>query len=128
VPRLSCFLSPLSRSEILAFQSRHGAAFSAFVADVMRRKLLRRTRRQRGLLGLHDLEMVERRATSAYRELQTAWRFDWVIPNHDGEDSEHWDTFAEPIGEARRAVETFAALVRGEEPAGAEKWEEGLLA
>jgi guanylate kinase len=94
----------------------------------MSRKLARRTRRHHGDPGLDDLEMIGRRARSAYRELQEAWRFDHVIPNHDGEDSEHWEAFPEPIGDARRAVQAFADLLRGEVPAIAERWDERLLA
>jgi len=30
------------------------------------------------------------------------------LPNHDGEDSDHWDTFYYPIGDARK---TLMALV-----------------
>jgi guanylate kinase len=94
----------------------------------MRRKLLRRTQRQRGTLDASDLEVIERRARSAYGELRQAWLFDHVIPNHDGEDSEHWDAFPEPIGDARRAVHAFAALLGGETPSLAERWDERLLA
>jgi len=131
-PRLSCFVSPLSREEILAFRGRAGLVLADLVTEVMRRKLLRRTRRQRGSLEAgnltaSDLEVVERRAKSAYRELQDAWRFDHVLPNHDGEDSEHWDAFPEPIGDARRVVQAFAALLSGEIPALAERWDESLL-
>ena len=127
-PRLSCFVSPLSSEEIRAFRSLPGRALADLVTEMMRRKLLRRTQRQLGTLETGDLEVVERRARSAYRELQEAWRFDHVIPNHDGEDSEHWDALPEPIGDARRAVQAFAALLRGETPALAERWDERLLA
>jgi guanylate kinase len=128
VPRLSCFLAPLTREEILAFQGDPAVALPDLVTDLMRRKLLRRAKRHRGALGIHDLEVVERRAGSAYRELREAWRFNHVIPNHDGEDSEHWDAFPQPVGDARRAVLAFAALLRGETPAVAERWHQGLLA
>ena len=43
--------------------------------------------------SLKDLENIERRAAGAYTELKEAWRFEYVIPNHDGEDSENWDAF-----------------------------------
>src|SRR5262249_58803109 len=43
VPRLGVFLSPLSRSEIEAAQRQQAASLPDLVADVMRRKLLRRT-------------------------------------------------------------------------------------
>ena len=57
----------------------------------MRRKLLRRMQRQKGLLSQKDLEEAERRAKSAYRELSLAHQFDRVVANHDGEDSENWN-------------------------------------
>jgi hypothetical protein len=66
----------------------------------MRRKLLRRTRRQKGELSLKDLENIERCASSAFRELQEAVHFEWVIPNHNGEDSDNWEAFYYPKGAA----------------------------
>jgi guanylate kinase len=59
--------------------------------------------------------------------LREAWKFDYVIPNHDGEDSEHWDAFYYPIGDARKALLAFAALLQGEAPPGVEKWEKDLV-
>jgi len=94
----------------------------------MRRKLLRRTRRQKGELSLKDLENIERRAASTFRELQEAVHFDWVLPNHDGEGSENWDAFYYPLGDARRALLAFVDLLEGRIPACAEKWAAGLLA
>jgi guanylate kinase len=126
--RLSMFLSPLSREEMeeLRAPARH-LSVPAFVSDVMRRKLLRRTRRQKGELSLPDLQNIEARAGSAYRELQEAWHFQHVIPNHDGEDSEHWDAFYYPIGDARRALEAVAALLRGVVLPYVESWDERLV-
>lgn len=124
----SIFLSPLSKAEILFLKSPGAnVALSDFIADVMRRKLLRRTQRQKGILSLRDLENIERRATSAFGELKLASSFDHVIPNHDGEDSENWDAFYYPIGEARRTLETFVAIIEGRGPGGAEKWEAELM-
>jgi guanylate kinase len=124
---LSVFLSPLAREELLFLKSRN-VGLADFLTDVMRRKLLRRTQRQKGILSLKDLENIERRASSAYTELKEAWHFDYVIPNHDGEDSENWDAFYYPIGDAHRALLMFADLIAGKVPAGVEKWEEDLLA
>ena len=78
-------------------------------------------------LSLRDLEDIEKRASSAYRELQEAWRFDHVIPNHDGEDSDNWEAFYYLIGDARNTLEAFAALLKGSVPANVEKWEQQLL-
>ncbi len=128
VDRLSIFLSPLSKDEIVYLKApeRH-VSLEAFVTDVMRRKLLRRARRQKGELSFKDLENIEARASSAYHELQEAWHFQYVIPNHDGEDSDHWEAFYYLIGDARTSLQAVAALLKGAAPPGAERWEEDLL-
>ncbi|MEQ1869316.1 MAG: hypothetical protein ABL961_04775 [Vicinamibacterales bacterium] len=128
VHRLSIFLSPLSKDEILYLKApeRH-VSLEAFVTDVMRRKLLRRTRRQKGELSLKDLEDIETRASSAYRELQDAWHFQHVIPNHDGEDSDHWEAFSYPIGDARLSLQSVVALLEGTMPSGVETWDKDLV-
>jgi len=128
LPKISAFLSPLSRQEIEFLKDpRRNLDLKALVTDVMRRKLLRRTRKQKGELSLRDLENIEKRAGSAYGELQTAWEFDSVIANHDGEDSDNWEAFHFPLGDARKALGAFVALLRGEASAGAEKWDECVM-
>jgi guanylate kinase len=128
IRRLSVFVSPLSKDEILYLKEQPNVSLPDLVTDVMRRKLLVRTRRQKKELSLKDLENIERRAGSAYRELQDAHYFDYVIANHDGEDSDNWDAFYYPLGDARKSLLQFAALLRGETPHGVEKWEADLLA
>jgi guanylate kinase len=129
VRRLSVFLAPLSKDEILFLKDpTRSLSLPDLVTDVMRRKLLRRTRRQKGELSLKDLENIERRAGSAFRELQEAVHFEWVIPNHDGEDSENWDAFYYPLGDARRSLLAFVDLLEDRTPACAEKWDAGLVA
>jgi len=128
IPKLSVFLSPLSKAEIFYLQSpERNLDFKEFVSDVMRRKLLRRTRRQKGELSARDLESIEKRAASAYAELQTAWHFDYVIPNHDGEDSDNWDAFYYPLGDARNSLIQFVALLEGTLSPGLETWDAELL-
>lgn len=130
VDTLGVFMSPLSKEEIVFFRdpSIH-TGLQQLVTDVMRRKLLRRTRRQKTNLSLKDLENIERRAGSAYRELADAHLFSHVIPNHDGEDSEHWDAFYYPLGDARKALLAFVALLRGDDPPSwVESWDQDLLA
>lgn len=128
VRRLSVFLAPLSREEILELKEpARRVALPDLVTDVMRRKLLRRTRKQKGELSLPDLENIEKRAGSAYKEMKEAHAFERVIPNHDGEDSENWDAFYWPLGDARRALLTFVALLEGRSATAAETWEAGLL-
>ncbi len=128
VPKLSLFLSPLSQDEILYLREPSlRVSLPDFVTDVMRRKLLRRTQKQKRILSLKDLENIERRAGSAYREMQLAHHFDHVIPNHDGEDSENWDAFYYPIADARRVLLAFAAILSGQKSEYVEKWEPDLL-
>lgn len=128
IPRVSIFLSPLSKEEILYLKApERNVELKEVVTDVMRRKLLRRARRQKGELSGSDLANIERRAGSAYSELQLAWQFDYVIPNHDGEDSDNWDAFYYPLGEARRALNAFVSLLQGQVPEGLEKWDAQLL-
>jgi len=111
VERLSVFLSPLSKEEIYFLNSEHNILLPELVTDVMRRKLLRRTRRQKVELSLKDLENIEKRASSAYKELKEAWHFDYIIANHDGEDSDNWEAFYYPLGDARKALLAFAAIL-----------------
>jgi guanylate kinase len=128
VDRLSIFMSPLSRNEILSLKAaKPGVSLPDMVTDIMRRKLLRRTRRQKGEISLRDLENIERRASSAYAELKDAHHFQYVIPNHDGEDSENWDAFYYPLGDARIALDAFVSLLGNETPEGVESWEEELV-
>ncbi len=128
VKRLSVFMSPLSRDEILFLKaSEPGVALSGLVTDIMRRKLLRRTRKQKSELSVKDLENIERRSSSAYEELKEAHHFQYVISNHDGEDSENWDAFYYPLGDARIALNTFIALIEGKTPSTAEIWDINLI-
>lgn len=129
VDKLGVFMSPLSEDEIRFFQQPDvHMALEDLLTDVMRRKLLRRTRRQKTHLGLPDLENIERRAASAYRELCDAYLFPYVIPNHDGEDSENWDAFYYPLGDARNAMAAFMALLLGQTPPPwVESWSADLL-
>lgn len=128
VRKLSVFISPLSQEEILYFKApERNVALPDLITDLQRRKLLRRTTRQKGILSLKDLEDIEKRAADAYPELQDAWRFDYVIPNHDGEDSDNWEAFYYLVGDARKTLEAFADLLQGSVPAITEKWDERLL-
>src|SRR2546426_7710208 len=74
VKRLSVFLSPLSREEILFLRDEAHVLLPDLVADVMRRKLLRRGQRRKRDLSLKGLEGIERRAGDAHRELEEARR------------------------------------------------------
>ncbi|ABK43162.1 guanylate kinase/L-type calcium channel region [Magnetococcus marinus MC-1] len=126
---LKIFLSPLSQAEIIHLKECvPGVDLKNFVADVMRRKLLHRTSKWKGPLGLPDLQDVERRATRALAEMAQAHHYDAVIANHDGEGHDNWDAFYHPIGDARRTMETFAGLLQGKRLHGRlEHWDKALI-
>jgi guanylate kinase len=127
IDRLSVFVSPLSGEEIGFVRTVHEMDLPSLVQEVMRRKLLRRLRKQKGEASYADLQEVERRSASAYRELCLAHDFQHVIANHDGEDSENWDAFYYPIGDARRTLYAFVALLEERPAEGAEHWSAELL-
>ena len=127
IRRLSIFLSPLSREEIEYLTKQPAVSLRALTAELMRRKQLRRAQRSKGVLSAHDLDDIERRATRAYDELCMARELDFVIPNHDGEDSENWDAFYYPLGDARRSLLGVVEFLSGRTPTVAEKWESDLL-
>ncbi len=128
INKLSIFMSPLSREEIIFLKAvKPQVSLSDLITDIMRRKLLRRTRKQKGELSLKDLENIEKRAASTYRELQDTHYFQHIIPNHDGEDSENWDAFYYPLGDARKAYLSFVALLKGESPHNVENWGKDLI-
>ncbi len=126
--KLAMFMSPVSREEILFFKNAgFNINLTDLITDIMRRKLLRRTRKQKIELSLRDYENIEKRASSAYVELKKAHLFDHVIPNHDGEDSENWNAFYHPIADARKSLLAFIDLVKGRMSPFVEKWEPGLI-
>ena len=128
IDKLSAFMSPLSGDEIRELDAPDSQAnLEKILTDIMRRKLLRRTRKQKGELSLKDLENIERRASSAFRELKEAYHFHYVIPNHDGEDSENWDAFYYPVGDARKALLAFIDLLKGNSSPYMERWEPNLI-
>jgi guanylate kinase len=125
--RLSMFVSPLSREELSLLKEQPEVNLETLVTDVMRRKLLRRTQRQKGILSFKDLEEIERRAQSAYRELALAHKFEHVIANHDGEDSDNWNAFYYPLGDAGRTLRIFAQLLKENKAGGTERWQRDFI-
>lgn len=123
VPHTSVFMSPLSREEILDLRARDDVDLEEMVQEMMRRKLVKRMTMQKGELGQADLDEIERRSGSAFRELQMAHDFDWVIPNHDGEGSDNWTLAPVPIGNAGRALKAFLALLDGKGSDWVETWD-----
>ncbi|MBD3277495.1 MAG: hypothetical protein GF388_04270 [Candidatus Aegiribacteria sp.] len=122
--RLGVFVSPLSKWEVERLKEM-GADIPKVLTMIMRRKLLRRARGMLGMLSLPDLEEIERRAESAPREMEFAQLFDYVLPNHDGEDSGNWSDFYYPVGDALRTMRGIIDLWTGKDVPWAEVWKPG---
>jgi len=125
LPKLSLFISPLSSDEINDIRAHEkNIDFSVYIKDMMRRKLQRRAE----MFGKKsDPENIEIRASEAFTELRMAWKFDYIIPNHDGEDSENWEDFGFPIGDARETVKTFVQIIKDQNAPKSEKWSKTIL-
>ena len=128
IPKVSVFMSPLSREEVEFFRDESEITLRDQLTELMRHKLLRRTQKEKGVVSLPDLQNIERRAASAFRELMLAPNFDYILPNHDGEDSENWDAYYYPIADARKSYKAFIALINSNEPADfVEQWDDHLI-
>ncbi len=128
IKKLSIFMSPITKEEMLIIKaSKQGASLPDRVKEIMKPKLVRRTKRQKGNLTQNDMEDIETRATSAYIELCDAHLYQYVIPNHDGEDSDHWNAPLNPVGDARLALEAFVELLKGNIPDRVERWPADLI-
>jgi len=128
IPRLTVFMAPLSRAEIIQLRDSDAEGnLHGQIAELMKEKLTHRARKMWSRLTAQRKAAIATRAESAYGELQKAHRFDFVIVNHDGEESSNWASFDRPVGDAGNALRVFASLLRGEIPPEVEKWERGLL-
>jgi guanylate kinase len=127
VDKLTVFLSPLTAEEIRAIRDGVNPPLEDVVTRMMRSRLLRRLHFQQDVWGLPELEAIERRAKDAMDALRVAHRFDAIIPNPDGEDSDHWRLHPEPLGAARVAARALAGLIRGERPPVVETWDPDLV-
>jgi len=128
ISKLSIFISPFSLTEIRQLAAKLTASkLKEYVFQHMRLKLVRRAQKQKTTLDQKELANIELRAGNAYQELGLAHHFNYVIPNHDGEDSDNWNDFNNPMGEALRTVDAVADLLKGTRPEIAENWISDLL-
>jgi len=123
----SIFLSPLTGKEILEIRLRGKKFFRETIQKIIRQKLLRRNKQYGINLTPNEVKDIQRRATDAYLELKEAHHFDYIITNHDGEDSVNWERSLLPTGDAGRALDTFVAILTNKQYPNIEKWEENLV-
>lgn len=124
IEKVSVFISPISKSEIMMFSSPNSKiGLKEAIEKIISMKLLKRALKQKSVLSIEDYEDISSRAASAFEEIKLAVNFDFVIPNHDGEESENWDCFYYPIGDAKQTLEAFTGILCGDfTKHGIEKW------
>jgi guanylate kinase len=126
--KLSIFLSPLSKAEIINLKSSPVIINLAdFVKEMMRMKLVNRAKKFNQEITPKVSDNINKRAADAYQELKIACQFNYIIPNRDGEDSENWKQLKNKATDAYKALQTFTLLLIGGRPKHAEKWPENLL-
>ncbi|MBD3272419.1 MAG: hypothetical protein GF384_07785 [Elusimicrobia bacterium] len=128
IKKLSIFISSLSKKEIQQLKRLNiDVPVHEIITDIMQTKLLRRAHQHKASLNTHDLKNIEQRAKAAFKELQMAYRCTVVVPNHDGEDSPHWQDEPYPTGDAQKTLDTVMSLMAGSKPSRAEHWTKNTL-
>jgi guanylate kinase len=127
IDKMTIFLSPFSGREIIELRVRGKKFFRESVQKIMRQKLLCRLRHSSSEIDTDQMEDLQKRASDAYLELKEAHHFDFIIPNHDGEDSKNWKRSLLPSADAGRALDAFAAILANKNHPNIEKWEENLV-
>jgi guanylate kinase len=127
INKTTIFLSPLSGQEVIEMRLRGKKFFRDSLQKLMRQKLLFRLEQYGGQPDSNQMEDLEKRANDAYFELKEAHYFDYIIPNHDGEDSNNWKRSLLPSGDAGRSLDAFAAILSGQSHPKIEKWDENLV-
>jgi guanylate kinase len=128
------FLSPLTEDELSEIRYRvsqeRAPSVEEVVTALMREKLINRTIREKGALPANDLPNIEERARSAIEEMRSAHLYDYVLPNHDGEDSPNWGA-SMAFGDAARTLGSFTQImlrfVEGGPEIYAEQWRPGAV-
>ena len=122
-PITTVFLSPVSRSEVQLMLGTEGGLgnVSSLVQTLMARKQLRSALVQNKGLTQFDMQAIGRRADRAFEELLSAANYDFVLPNHDGEESPYWG-LPFLLGDAARTLGSFVDILSGSEPRYAEHW------
>lgn len=126
--KISIFLSPFSRDEIIQLKSDLSVTnLQDYVFETMKIKLVLRAKKYKKELTDKILQNIDIRAADAYPELKDAWKFDFVIPNHDGEDSNKWNEPVPVNSDAYLAVREFSLLLNDKKPQVSEKWTKNIF-
>jgi guanylate kinase len=123
IPVLSIFVSPFSQSELRKLKTQMNLSqLRLHIINHMMQKLVRRADN----FGIKITEKIhknlEHRARDTWQELNMACKFNYVIVNHDGEDSAHWQDVYNLKGDAQKAVSSLAKIIYSQPDAPFEDW------
>ncbi len=105
------FLQPAALDEIKEFEQNKGYdSEQEAAAAIMEPKLISRARQQGKELTPEVKEDIRIRASHAWEEILTGQDYDYIIINHDSEDSPHWNE-TPPQGEAGAALQQFVHII-----------------
>jgi len=121
------FLSPISREEIEDLKTADIDPEN-YLYQIMLHKQLVRSRYHGKTIDACFVEDAPGRAGDSFSELASACKYSYVIVNHDGEGSPNWHRLssgaflARPEGDAGRAVESMAHILRDPATANVKNW------
>ncbi|MDZ7372063.1 MAG: hypothetical protein ONB12_12960 [candidate division KSB1 bacterium] len=105
------FIQPASLAEIEELRSAiPESSLQEATAALMTPKLIARALQQGTSLTPETLHDIRIRAARAWEEILIGASYDYVLINHDGEDSPHWQE-TPPSGDAGRTLEQFLQLI-----------------
>ncbi|MCX5813175.1 MAG: hypothetical protein NT178_11620 [Proteobacteria bacterium] len=121
------FLSPISRQEIEDLKLA-GINSENYICQIMLQKQLVRARYHGKTIDACFVEDALGRAKDSFAELASACKYSYIIVNHDGEGNPNWHRLPSgifidrPEGDAGRAVESMAHILRDPTTANVENW------
>ena len=105
------FVQPVSIDEIRDMQESMGdVSLQEAAAAIAAPKLIERAQQQGSELTPEVLQDIHIRAGRAWEEILVGQDYDYIITNHDGENSPHWKS-SPPGGEAGDTLKTFSKIV-----------------
>ena len=108
----SVFIAPFSEEELeLVHKSMNYASLQETAASIMTPKLISRSMKQGKLMTPQEMKDIEIRTSRAYEEIQMAKDYDYLIINHDGEDSDHWH-YTPPLGDAGQTLRRLVEIIQ----------------
>lgn len=105
------FIQPVSIDEIQQKQQELGdVSLEDAAAAISKPKLIERALQQGKELTPDVMRDIDIRASHALLEIRIGQDYDFIITNHDGENSPHWKE-SPPGGEAGQTLETFSQII-----------------